>query len=365
MKIKSNYIDFPLLLSFCASTSTPSETSKITQQVDQDPILKEIVANLKLQLEKTPQLEILQASEQSLTTFLTGPFVEAFAVAEPKESIQNKSSMSNSFSFSSPNKVYYLRLAATVAAIALVLFCSATYLKFSARNPEVKEKMPLPLSPTASNQNEEGNLPMQDKISTVAPQHSTTTNTIPAEKDHAAKPNEVEKETPLLSASTAKGEDNSNLEAMQKESPISPAIPATTAEDAVLNADSQNRQETPLVSTAGVNEKNDSVMDEDALPGNPPISIPTAFTPNGDGNNDYLAIKINHSVQRILKFEVYDRWGQINFKAINFRPKNKKQKWDGTFRKKPAPDGVYIVVVVIKTKEGETKSYTEEVSLIR
>lgn len=364
MKIKSNYIDFPLLLSFCAGTSSPSETSRVKQQIETNATLKEIVTNLQLQLEHTPQMEIRKASEESLTTFLTGPFVEAFTVVEPKESIQKKSSMSNSYSFSSPIKVYYLRLAATVAAIALVLFCSATYLKFSARNPEVKEKMPLPLSPTASNQNEEGNLPMQDKISTVVPQHSTTTNTLPAEKDHAAKPNEVEKETPLLSASTAKDEDDSNLEAMQKESPIPPTI-TPTAEEAVLSADPQNRQETPLVSTTDVNEKNDPLIDEEAIAGNPPISIPTAFTPNGDGNNDFLAIKINHSVQRILKFEIYDRWGQVNFKAVNFRPKNTKWKWDGTFRKKPAPDGVYIVVVIIKMKGGETKSYTEEVSLIR
>lgn len=361
MKIESNYIDFPLLLSFCAGTLTPSETSRVTQQVSEDPVLKEIVSNLKLQLEKTPQVEILQANEQSLTTFLLGPFREAFTAAELKESIQKKSFMSNSFSFSSPIKVYYIRLAATVAAITLVLFCSATYLQYLAKQPEVVQKKALTLSPTKANQLEESSLTKQYKNSTVAPQHSTTTITTPAEKDHSAKPNEVEKETPLLSASTTNDEDHSSLEAMQKESPISLTIPATATE----KADSQNRKETPLASTAEVNEKYDSVMDEEALARNPPISIPTAFTPNGDGNNDYLAITINHSVQRILKFEVYDRWGQVNFKAINFRPKNTKQKWDGTFRKKPAPGGVYIVVVVIKTKDGETESYTEEVSLIR
>ncbi len=364
MKRKSNHIDFPLLLSFCAGTSSSSETSRVKQQMENNPTIQEIVTNLKLQLEHAAQVEILQASEQSLTTFLAGPFEEAFTMAAPKESIQKKSSMSNSFSFSPPIKVYYLRLAATVAAIILVLFCSATYLKYSARKPEAKEKMPLPLSPTASNQNEESNLATQDQASTVASQQSTTTITTPEEKEHSAKSNEVGKETALLSASAANGEDHSHLEAMQKESPIPPNI-TPSAEEVVSSTDSQDRQETPPISTTDVNEKNDPVIDEEVIAGNPPISIPTAFTPNGDGNNDYLAIKINHSVQRILKFEIYDRWGQVNFKAVNFRPKNTKQKWDGTFREKPAPAGVYIAVVVIKMKGGETKSYTEEVSLIR
>lgn len=365
MKIKSSYISFPLLLSFCAGTSTPSETRTITQQVDENPALKEIVSNLKLQLESTSEVEILKASEQSLTSFLTGPFVETFAVAESKASIQNKSFMSNITSLSLPIKVYYIRLVATVAAITLVLFCSATYLQYLAKKPEVLEEKALPFSPTASNQEGKSNLPQQDKTSTVAPQLSATTIASPKEEDYSPKPNEGKEDSALLSASTANNEDHSSLEARQKESPISPPIAATTAEDAVVNPDSLSRIETPLTSTAGVKEKNDPIMEEEAIAGNPPISIPTAFTPNGDGNNDYLAIKINHSVQRILKFEVYDRWGQVNFKAINFRPKNTKQKWDGTFRKKPAPAGVYIVMVVIKIKGGETKSYTEEVSLMR
>src|SRR6185369_1634918 len=53
------------------------------------------------------------------------------------------------------------------------------------------------------------------------------------------------------------------------------------------------------------------------------IAVPTAFTPNGDGLNDYLypinALKADH-----LEFKVFNRWGQLMFAT-----KDWQRKWDG------------------------------------
>jgi gliding motility-associated-like protein len=66
------------------------------------------------------------------------------------------------------------------------------------------------------------------------------------------------------------------------------------------------------------------------------IAVPSAFTPNGDGKNDYL-YPLNAYTARDLEFRVYNRYGQLIFET-----KDWTQKWDGTFKGLPQPSGVYI-----------------------
>jgi len=66
------------------------------------------------------------------------------------------------------------------------------------------------------------------------------------------------------------------------------------------------------------------------------IDVPTAFTPNGDGLNDYL-YPLNAYKARNLEFKVYNRWGQEVFAT-----KDWTRKWDGTIKgNAQAPGGVY------------------------
>lgn len=66
------------------------------------------------------------------------------------------------------------------------------------------------------------------------------------------------------------------------------------------------------------------------------IAVPSAFTPNGDGMNDYLyplnAYKADH-----LEFRVYNRYGQLVFTGRDWL-----QKWDGTVGGHPEPAGTYV-----------------------
>lgn len=66
------------------------------------------------------------------------------------------------------------------------------------------------------------------------------------------------------------------------------------------------------------------------------IAVPTAFTPNNDGLNDFLyptnAIKADN-----LQFKVYNRWGQLVFSSRNWQ-----DRWNGKLKGIEQNAGVYV-----------------------
>jgi gliding motility-associated-like protein len=78
------------------------------------------------------------------------------------------------------------------------------------------------------------------------------------------------------------------------------------------------------------------------------VSAPTAFSPNGDGNNDYYKVDF---LCPPLSFHltIYDRWGEKIFESNDV-----EKKWDGTIKGKPAEAGVYIYVIKSEIKKGES-----------
>ncbi|HUQ66757.1 MAG TPA: PKD domain-containing protein [Flavitalea sp.] len=70
--------------------------------------------------------------------------------------------------------------------------------------------------------------------------------------------------------------------------------------------------------------------------GNCNIVVPTAFTPNNDGKNDYL-YPTNAFGADNLVFRVYNRFGQIVFET-----KDWQRKWDGNVNGQPQTSGTYV-----------------------
>ncbi|OIR00586.1 hypothetical protein GALL_172760 [mine drainage metagenome] len=66
------------------------------------------------------------------------------------------------------------------------------------------------------------------------------------------------------------------------------------------------------------------------------IAVPTAFTPNGDGLNDYL-YPLNAYKATDLLFRVFNRYGQMIFETRDWTV-----KWDGTFKNISQPSGTYV-----------------------
>lgn len=66
------------------------------------------------------------------------------------------------------------------------------------------------------------------------------------------------------------------------------------------------------------------------------IAVPTAFTPNGDGLNDYL-YPLGALKTKDLVFRVYNRLGQLVFESNDWH-----KKWDGTFKGEPQDAGIFV-----------------------
>jgi gliding motility-associated-like protein len=66
------------------------------------------------------------------------------------------------------------------------------------------------------------------------------------------------------------------------------------------------------------------------------IAVPNAFTPNGDGLNDYL-YPLNAYKATDLLFRVFNRQGQVVFETRDWT-----QKWDGRFKGNPLTTDVFV-----------------------
>lgn len=70
--------------------------------------------------------------------------------------------------------------------------------------------------------------------------------------------------------------------------------------------------------------------------------MPNAFSPNGDGINDFLfPIRIGNA--QLVQYDVYNRWGQMVFTYADG-----DINWDGTYYETKCSVGVYIYVIRYK-----------------
>ena len=92
--------------------------------------------------------------------------------------------------------------------------------------------------------------------------------------------------------------------------------------------------------------------------GVPPLYIPNAFTPNGDGTNDVWYVY--GTGIKDIKATIFNRWGEKVFESDN-----QSDGWDGTFKGELQPPSVYIYLVDVVYLNGEKKTKTGSLSLIR
>lgn len=89
------------------------------------------------------------------------------------------------------------------------------------------------------------------------------------------------------------------------------------------------------------------------------LFLPNAFTPNGDGINDQLAIKTEHRFSHVM-FEIYDRWGQLVFST-----NQASVAWDGTYLGRYVDLGVYHYYIKYTCDDGKTRHKKGDITLIR
>ena len=93
------------------------------------------------------------------------------------------------------------------------------------------------------------------------------------------------------------------------------------------------------------------------------ITIPTAITPDNDGNNDTWEVLLLDEAYPNNHVQIYNRWGNLLFEHNSKEngPYN-ENRWDGTYNGKPLPVGSYYYVIDFNNQEGE--SATGSISII-
>ncbi|MBK7410331.1 MAG: gliding motility-associated C-terminal domain-containing protein [Saprospirales bacterium] len=90
----------------------------------------------------------------------------------------------------------------------------------------------------------------------------------------------------------------------------------------------------------------------------PYIFVPTAFTPNGDGENDTLFVRGN--TIDVVYFAVYSRWGQKVFETTDLNV-----GWDGTFKGEALPPDVFGWYLSVECFNGDKFFDKGNVTLLR
>ncbi|HRG60217.1 MAG TPA: gliding motility-associated C-terminal domain-containing protein, partial [Bacteroidia bacterium] len=90
----------------------------------------------------------------------------------------------------------------------------------------------------------------------------------------------------------------------------------------------------------------------------PEAFIPSAFSPNGDENNDVLYLRGNCIKDFTLK--VYDRWGEVVFETRSLQ-----EGWDGNYKGKEAIADVYVYILDYVLFNDKIKHSKGNITLIR
>ena len=93
----------------------------------------------------------------------------------------------------------------------------------------------------------------------------------------------------------------------------------------------------------------------DTITYNQPLyAFPDAFSPNGDGKNDFFYPTIRGDI-KVLTFHIYNRWGQLIYD-------NPSEGWDGKFKGKEQPSGTYIYYCVLRIPDATVPSGLSDVN---
>lgn len=85
-------------------------------------------------------------------------------------------------------------------------------------------------------------------------------------------------------------------------------------------------------------------------PPEPVLWVPNAFSPDGDGLNDFFLPLIHEQPQGEYRMYIYNRWG-----AELFSSRDPFSGWDGRFKGQDCPADVYVYLVLILPSVGGQK----------
>jgi len=94
------------------------------------------------------------------------------------------------------------------------------------------------------------------------------------------------------------------------------------------------------------------------------LLMPTAFTPNNDGKNDFY-YPLTRGIGAVKRFSVYNRSGQLVFDQQNFSPNKNTKGWSGRYNNTDQPAGTYVYILEAICEQGQSISKKGNFLLIR
>ena len=88
------------------------------------------------------------------------------------------------------------------------------------------------------------------------------------------------------------------------------------------------------------------------------VYVANAFSPNGDGNNDFIPVR--GECVSILSFKIFNRWGNLVFETDQLN-----EGWDGYYKGELQDIGVYVYTVEATFENGKTVQESGDISLIK
>jgi len=104
------------------------------------------------------------------------------------------------------------------------------------------------------------------------------------------------------------------------------------------------------------------IKDTDRKPCTRKIYPANAFSPNGDGHNDYWFLQ-SEDAGEIVSLAVYDRWGGQLYERHSGATNNIYDAWDGYSNKKKVPLGLYVFQATISFIDGEVCSSVGDLTI--
>ncbi len=95
------------------------------------------------------------------------------------------------------------------------------------------------------------------------------------------------------------------------------------------------------------------------------VYAPSAFSPNGDGNNDLFRIFADESIIEVELLQIFNRWGTLVYSAEKFKPSDPGIGWDGTYQGQLQDPAVFVFFAKIQLINGDNKLLKGEVVLMR
>lgn len=106
---------------------------------------------------------------------------------------------------------------------------------------------------------------------------------------------------------------------------------------------------------------------------NLPVYIPSGFSPDGNGDNDYFGVFGDPEVvANIRAFKIFDRWGEKIYENYDFPPVIESGSeavipadlgWDGTHRGKPLNSGVFVYYAEVEFYDGTVQILKGDVTI--